>query len=59
MLFPATKGIDHEATYKQANRDPNADLHHTESNREACRVRIALLTAIVLCKPTSGSDTRL
>lgn len=48
VLLTATERINEETAGKQAYCDANAYLHHTESNRKACRVRITLLTAIIL-----------
>ena len=59
VLLAGTKGIDNEAAAEEANGDANPYLHHPQTNVQAGRVRIILLTAIILCKSTSSSDTRL
>ena len=59
VLLTGTKGVDNEAAAEEANGDPNSYLHHAETNVQAGRVRIILLTAIILGKSTSSSDTRL
>ena len=59
VLLTGTEGIDNEAAAKEANGDANPYLHHPQTNVQAGRVRIILLTAIILGKSTSSSDTRL
>jgi hypothetical protein len=58
MLFGAERVYD-EATPEEAHCDTNRDLNHSQTNSQARRILVTILTFVVFRKPARSRNSRL
>ena len=58
MLFGAKRVYD-ETTPEEAHRDTNCHLNHSQTNSQARRILVTILTFVVFRKPACGRNSRL